>query len=219
MEYGFRMLAILPIRAGSQRIKNKNIRSVKNKPLFTYIVETLKKVNQIEKIIINTDYKIISDIYLGDDKVVVMDRDEKLRGNCNINLVIEQVIQSYSCEYFIQTHATNPLLKSITISTAIDVFNKKKNNYDSLFSVSKLQKRFWSENLEPINHNILDEPTTQNLEPIYEENSSIYIFSRSSFEMSNNRIGNRPFIFPISKVEAIDIDHEEDFQMVKKLIS
>ena len=220
MACGFSMFAILPIRAGSQRVNNKNITPVNNKPLYTYIVETLKQVKQVDKIIINTDYKIIHDAFSHDSRVDVMNREENLRGNCNINLVINEVLRNYQCEYFLQTHATNPLLKVNTISTAINVFFEGlKNTHDSLFSVTKVQKRFWSEQPAPINHKIADEPTTQSLETIYEENSCFYIFSRSSFENQQNRIGARPCIFPISKAEAIDIDDEEDLQIVKKLMA
>ena len=82
------MNAIVPIRAGSQRVKNKNIFPINGKPLYTYIVETLKKVDQIDKIIINTDYKFFKELFADDPMIHVMERDKELRGNCNINHVI-----------------------------------------------------------------------------------------------------------------------------------
>jgi len=213
------MLAILPIRAGSQRVKHKNITLINGKALYIYIVETLKKVKQIDKIIINTDYEIIHENYKKDPHVQVMVRDDDLKGNCDINLVIERVLLSCKEEYFIQTHATNPLLQSQTISAGIDFYVKQKNNYDSLFSVTKVQKRFWSDKTKPVNHSLLDEPTTQNLVSLYEENSCFYIFSRTSFEKHHNRIGSTPHIYSIPKMEAIDIDDKEDIKMVMKLMS
>jgi|TARA_Y100000310_G_scaffold344317_1_gene456376 CMP-N-acetylneuraminic acid synthetase len=213
------MLAILPIRAGSQRVKNKNIISINGKELYTYIVETLKNVEQIDKIIINTDYELIRQNYKNDPKIYVMSRDNDLKGNCNINLVIEQVLNSFKGENFIQTHATNPLLQSKTISDGIDFFENHKNNYDSLFSVTKIQKRYWTDQTKPLNHSFLDEPTTQNLDALYEENSCMYIFSRCSFVKRLNRIGNRPYMFNLSKIEAIDVDDEDDIHIVKKMLS
>ena len=213
------MLAILPIRAGSLRVKHKNITLINGKPLYMYIVNTLKNVDQIDKIIINTDYEIIKESFINDPKVNVMDRDKKLRGNCDINLVIQKVLEKSEGELFLQTHATNPLLSAETINSAIDYFQKHKDEFDSLFSVTKVQKRFWTENFVPINHSITEEPTTQNLEPMFEENSCIYIFSRTSFFKGQNRIGSKPCIFPIPKIDSVDIDDVEDMELVTKLIA
>ena len=119
------MNAILPIRAGSQRVKNKNIFPINGKPLYTYIVETLKKVDQIDKIIINTDYKLIEESFADDPMIYVMERDKQLRGNCDVNLVIQRVLEENDGQYFLQTHTTNPLLSDIMISSAIDYFQKQ----------------------------------------------------------------------------------------------
>jgi len=212
------MNAILPIRSGSQRVKNKNIFPINGKPLYTYIVQTLKKVDQIDKIIINTDYNLIKESFINDPRVEVMERDKGLRGNCNINLVIQRVLEKYEGEFFLQTHTTNPLLSAETISSAINHFQKYNKVFDSLFSVTKVQKRFWTEKSVPINHSTDEEPTTQNLKPMYEENSCIYIFSQSSFYKGQNRIGSKPCTFPIPKIEAVDIDCMEDMEMVTKLM-
>jgi CMP-N-acetylneuraminic acid synthetase len=213
------MLAILPIRAGSQRVKHKNIRMINGKPLYIYMVDTLKKVEQIEKILINTDYQIIHNAFSNDSKVDVMARDEELRDNCNINLVIDRVLKSCKYEYFLQTHVTNPLLKASTINDAIVCFKEQSSTHDSLFSVTKVQKRFWSSNTKPLNHSFFDEPTTQNLEPYYEENSCLYVFSRESFDKNKNRLGTKPIMYEIPKDESWDIDDEEDMQLVVKLMS
>ena len=212
------MLAILPIRSGSQRVKHKNITLINGKALYTYIVEALKKVKQIDKIIINTDYEIIHQTYRNDQHIEVITRDEDLRGNCNMNIVIDRMLQFYDCEYYLQTHVTNPLLRSSTIDSAIDNFLKFNDKYDSLFSVTKVQKRFWTANYKPMNHNLIDEPTTQNIEPYFEENSCIYIFSKKSFQIRKNRIGANPMLYEIPRNEALDIDDQEDIKMVKRLM-
>ena len=97
-------------------------------------------------------------------------------------------------------------------------FQKNKEGFDSLFSVTKVQKRFWTGKSIPVNHSIGDEPTTQNLKPMYEENSCIYIFSQSSFYKAQNRIGSKPCVFPIPKIESNDIDDMEDMEMITKLM-
>ena len=173
--------AILPMRASSQRIKNKNIRLIKGKPLYEYILHLLRNTKFVDKIIINTDIVEVIEKYRNKNKIIVIERESHLRGNCNINLVIQDTIDKVKGEYFIQVHATNPLVSQKTINNAIETFFKNINSFDSLFSVTKIQKRFWRKDGTPINHTIQDEPTTQSLEPYFEENSCFYLFSRKSF--------------------------------------
>jgi CMP-N-acetylneuraminic acid synthetase len=111
----------------------------------------------------------------------------------------------------LQTHSTNPLLRSGTISKAIQTFLASIPDHDSLFGVTRLQTRLWDREGNPINHdpNILIR--TQDLPPIYEENSCIYIFSKEKLIARQNRLGERPLMFEIPAVEAWDIDEELDF--------
>jgi CMP-N-acetylneuraminic acid synthetase len=136
-----------------------------------------------------------------------------------MNDVIRHTLECTKEEIFIQVHVTNPLLKVKTINKAIESFFENKKNYDSLFGVTKVQKRFWRKDGNPINHMISDEPTTQNLEPYFEENSCFYIFSKNSFIKHQNRIGDNPKLFEVSKIEAWDIDDEEDLMIAKSLLS
>ena len=209
---------ILPIRSQSQRVKNKNIRLIHNKPLYSYIIQTLKQCKTINKIVINTDYEIIHQEFKDDPQVILMERAEHLKSNCNMNLVIENVLENIEGEYFLQTHATNPLLQPRTVDKGVESFFECVKSHDSLFGVTKVQKRFWSTKGEPLNHNLTDEPTTQFLEPYFEENSCMYVFSRESFFKNHNRIGMHPLLFEIPKNEAWDIDEEDDMQLVIKLI-
>jgi len=214
-----KVTAILPIRAQSQRVKNKNILQINGKPLYYYILNTLKQCQTVNTILINTDYENIHNEFRHDPQVILMDRADYLKGNCDINLVIESVLNEMDGNYFLQTHATNPLLKSSTIDKSVKRFFEGDNKYDSLFSVTKIQKRFWSMDGVPLNHSIADEPTTQNLKPYYEENSNFYIFSRTSFiKAGNKRIGVKPYMYEIDKLEATDIDDMEDFILAEALM-
>ena len=213
-----RVTVILPIRSGSQRLKHKNIHKIKGKPLYTFIIDTLVKCRMVEKIIINSDYENLREDYKNDRKIYFLKREKGLEGNCDINLIIKSTLNNCQGDYFLQTHVTNPLLSQKTIETAIELYFTKLYLHDSLFSVTKVQKRFWSSSLLPINHELSDEQTTQNLEPYYEENSCIYLFNRDSFFKKNKRIGLNPQMYEIPKKEAWDIDDEEDMQIVTKLI-
>jgi CMP-N-acetylneuraminic acid synthetase len=87
---------------------------------------------------------------------------------------------------------------------------------DSIFSVTRTQKRFYTEDCLPMNHdpNML---VTQHLNPIFEENSCFYIFTKESFTKNNSRIGLNPFMYEIDKIEATDIDEPEDFKIAEIL--
>jgi len=122
-------------------------------------------------------------------------------------------------KHFLQTHCTNPLLSSKTIKDAIELyFDKLNDDYDSLFSVNRIQCRCYDINGEPINHEFGQLKRTQDLEPILEENSNLFIFSRDSFFNSNERrIGLKPYLYETNKYESIDIDEENDFVVAEKL--
>ena len=214
-----KVTAILPIRAQSQRVKNKNILQINGKPLYYYILNTLKQCKTVNKIVINTDYENIHNEFRHDPQVILMDRADYLKGNCDINMVIESVLNKIDGNYFLQTHATNPLLKSSTIDKSVKKYFEVENRYDTLFSVTRVQKRLWSMDCVPLNHNITDEPTTQNLKPYYEENSNLYIFSKTSFRKAGNkRIGVKPHMYEMEKLEATDIDDMEDFVLAEALM-
>jgi CMP-N-acetylneuraminic acid synthetase len=204
--------AILPMRSGSQRVIGKNERLLNNKYLYEYILTSLLKTKYITNIIINTDItKVLLD-YSETHRISLINRPNNLKGNCNINNVIQHTLENTNGAHFIQVHSTNPNLSANILDKSIETYFRNLDNYDSLFGVTPVQKRFWKKDGQPINHDLKQEPTTQNLEPYYEENSCLYIFSRDSFKNNNNnRIGRKPQLFEISKTDAWDIDEEDDF--------
>ena len=134
-----------------------------------------------------------------------------------MNDVLLNIVNQVNSDFFFQTHSTNPLLQSSTIKDAVEKFVKNYPLYDSLFSVTRLQTRLWDSLSRPINHNQNILLRTQDLPPIYEENSCIYIFNKNTLEQKHNRIGNRPLMYEIEGLEAQDIDVELDFQVTELL--
>jgi CMP-N-acetylneuraminic acid synthetase len=122
-------------------------------------------------------------------------------------------------DFYLQTHSTNPLLRPATISQAIQAFLAKYPSYDSLFSVTRLQTRLWDQHGHPINHDPATLLQTQDLPPIYQENSCLYIFTRQNLVRRHNRLGERPLMFEIEAAEAWDIDEELDFAITDFLLS
>ena len=175
----------------------------------------------IDKVIINTDSQLIKDDIAKNfnSNVIVIDRPENIRGNyVSMNKIIEHDISQFPASIYLQTHSTNPLLKSETITKAIEKMLNINDGLkaDSIFSVTRTQKRFYTEDCLPMNHdpNML---VTQHLKPIFEENSCFYIFTKESFTKNNSRIGSNPFMYEIDKIEATDIDEPEDFKIAEIL--
>ena len=216
-----KIIALLPMKGTSERVPNKNMKIFANKPLYHAVMQTLLSSNYIDKVVINTDSKIIAKDAKDNfgEKVMIIDRPKEIQGgDVSMNVIIDYDLSQLDGEYFLQTHSTNPLLKTETIDKAIETYFNSLDKYDSVFAVTKVQTRFYDRNANPINHNPEELLRTQDLEPLYEENSNFYIFSKESFKNTGNkRIGLKPKIFEVNKLEAIDIDEPEDFILAEFL--
>jgi CMP-N-acetylneuraminic acid synthetase len=214
------LTAIVPMRHISERIPGKNYRIFRGKPLFHYILQTLKETPIIQQIIVDTDSKVIrEDIDINYPEIQVLNRPEHLRGDrVPMNDILLQVIDSVpAADFYLQTHATNPPLSKDSIVKAVSAFQHYYPVYDSLFSVTRLQTRLWDSLTRAINHNPHILLRTQDLPPVYEENSCLYIFSRKTLIANHNRLGSRPMMWEIPVYDAWDIDEEIDFRIAEFL--
>lgn len=207
------VVALVPMRHDSKRLPKKNYRDFAGKPLYAHILETLSECEQITRIVVDTDSEIIAQgIAASYPSVLVLERPEKLRsGSISMNAVLLHDVGQVEADYYLQTHSTNPLLSSQTIEEALAAFMENYPAYDSLFTVTELHTRLWDKEGKPLNHNPNELLRTQDLPPVFEENSCVYIFERESFLRRENRIGQHPLLYPIDRFEAFDIDEPYDF--------
>jgi CMP-N-acetylneuraminic acid synthetase len=213
-----KIVAFVPMRHSSERVRGKNYRLFANKPLYYYIVESLLNCPQITQVCIDTDSPvIIEEVDKIFPRVKVLLRPEHLRdGAIPMNDVLLNSVSQVSSDFYIQTHSTNPLLRPETISKAIDLFLNRPD-HDSLFTVTRLQTRLYDANGNAMNHDPSILLRTQDLPPVFEENSNLYIFSEKVLKEKNNRIGYNPLLFEIDRDEAWDIDEEIDFRVAEFL--
>jgi len=216
-----KLIALLPMKGTSERVPNKNMKHFDGVPLYHAIMKSLLASQYIDKVVIDTDSKIIADdakVNFG-NTVLIIDRPEAIQGgDIPMNIIIDYDLAQLEGEHFLQTHSTNPLVQTETIDKAIEIYFDKLEKYDSLFAVTKIQTRFYDKDAKPINHNPQELLRTQDLEPLYEENSNFYIFSKEAFKNAENkRIGLKPQIFEVNKLESIDIDEPEDFVLAELL--
>lgn len=214
-----KIVAVVPMRHNSERVPGKNYRMFGGKPLYHHIISSLLSCPSISEVIIDTDSPtILADAEKSFPRVILLERPEHLRaGTIPMNDVLMNSIRQIDADFYLQTHSTNPLLTAETISAAIDRFKQNFPLYDSLFSVTRLQTRLWDGLARAVNHNPAILLRTQDLPPIYEENSCLYIFTRNVLESRHNRIGERPMMYEIDPVEAWDIDEELDFRIAEYL--
>lgn len=217
-----KVIALLPMKGHSERVPNKNLKSFHGKPLYHAIMNSLLKSKYIDKVAINTDSELIKKDAKENfgDQVILIGRPVEIQGdfvsmNDVINFDLDH-LKEYN--YFLQTHSTNPILSSKTIDLACEKFFNMDDEFDSLFSVTRFQTRFYWGDGKPLNHNPAELLRTQDLPIIFEENSNFYFFSRESFSKSGNkRIGINPYLFEIDKIEAVDIDEPDDFMIAEQL--
>jgi len=215
-----KLAALVPMRHHSQRVPGKNYRPLAGKPLFHHIIETLLAVPEIETVMVDTDSEPVMDgvrRFFPDVKLI--QRPEHLRADdVPMNEILLHDTAQVDADFYLQTHSTNPLLKAETISRGIQAFFANYPAKDSLFSVTRLQTRLYDQFGKAINHNPLELIQTQDLPPVYEENSCMYIFTRANLAAKHHRISDHPVMFEIDASEAWDIDEELDFEIADFLM-
>lgn len=175
-----KITALVPMRHHSQRVPNKNYRLLDGKPLYQHILTTLLSVSEIAEIVVDTDSPVIIEGLLASFPTIkVIDRPQELRADdISMNTILQHDISQAPADFYLQTHSTNPLLKATTITKAIHTFLAAYPGKDSLFSVTRLQTRLYDHEGRAINHDPRVLIQTQDLPPVYEENSCIYLFQQ-----------------------------------------
>jgi CMP-N-acetylneuraminic acid synthetase len=219
-----RIVALLPMKAHSERVKNKNFRQFAGKPLFRWILDTLLELEEVAQVVINTDARdvLAQNGLVSGGRVLIRDRKPELCGDfVSMNLVLADDVANVDADAYVMTHTTNPLLGAATIRRGIEAYLAARTSdvADSLFAVNKVQTRFYRADASAVNHDPDNLIRTQDLEPWFEENSNLYIFSRESFTKTKARIGRRPILFETPRMESADIDDQDGWMLAELLAS
>ena len=213
-------VALVPMRHHSQRVPGKNYRLLAGKPLFHHIIETLLAVSKIDQVVVDTDSEPVMDgLRRHFPQVTIINRPENLRADdIPMNDILLHDTAQVQADFYLQTHSTNPLLRPETVSRAIGTFLEAYPEKDSLFSVTRWQTRLYDQHGAAINHDPSVLIQTQELPPVFEENSCLYLFTRQNLVEKHHRIGENPILFEIDPDEAWDIDEELDFEITDFLM-
>jgi CMP-N-acetylneuraminic acid synthetase len=209
-----KVVAFVPIKLNSKRCPRKNIRELGSKPLVKYILETLKKIPEIDEIYVYcSDELIVKYIPNG---VQFLQRDEKLDADETLGIEIyKSFVNEVAADTYILAHATSPFITAESIRNAL--YMVIENNFDSSFCVQEVKNFAWYQDA-PLNYNIYNIPRTQDIEPVYIETSAFFIFKESVLRKTGSRIGKNPYKAVVGEIEGIDIDTQEEFRIAEKLI-
>ncbi|MCX5782682.1 MAG: acylneuraminate cytidylyltransferase family protein [Elusimicrobia bacterium] len=211
---------LVPMKGHSERVPSKNTRILGNVPLFYHILRSLESAQSVYEILVNTDSEKIKDLLHKDfPKIVIIDRPPQLLGDkVPMTPIIEYDLKFIKTGHFMQTHVTSPFIKPATIDSAIETyFEGLSEGFDSVMGVNRFQTRFYDQNKKPVNHNPNIMVPSQDMPPLYEDNSSFYINSIENFMKYKNRVGRNPIFIEIPKLESLDIDEENDFILCQAL--
>ena len=216
---GQTVTALVPMKHVSERVPGKNLRSLQGRPFFHWVLDTLRASRFVREIVVNTDSEEIARGAADYFGATILWRPAHLLGHMvGINPLIDYDLSQTTGDHYLQTHSTNPLLTTATVDAAIAAF-LSEGDHDSLFTVTPVQSRFYWADGKPVNHDPANLVRTQDLPPIYEENSCLYLFTRTGFRQHGHRIGRRPIMFPMAAEEAVDIDEPIDFTVAEALMA
>lgn len=216
--------ALVPCRAGSERVPNKNTRPFSTSSLIQIKLEQLSLVSQISRIIVSTDDPLVIEACDGFDgsKVEIHHRDPALASSTTTtDELCEYFASNLEYEHLLWTHVTSPFVTKQVYEEAIEkYFAGIAAGNDSLIGVKKTQEFVWRSDLSTVNYDIESQgmwPRTQSIEPLYIINSAIFLASRDVMKTYKNRVGNSPIIYEMGELASFDVDWEADFQAAESI--
>jgi len=207
-----KIVAIIPIKSQSKRLKNKNFKKINGKPLYKYLLDKLKFTN-FDEIYVDSDSKEIEK-YCKLKKFNFIKRLPKLAlDNANGNDLLNFHSKIIKADIYFQLFITAPLLKIKTINNCIEKL-KNNNKYDSILTSKSIQTWFWYKG-KPINYNPAILPRSQDADPLVFETTGLYGIKKKILIRKKARIGNKPYFYEVGDEEAIDLDNLKDFEYLE----
>ena len=206
--------ALIPVRSGSQRVKNKNIAPFAGTSLLEIKIRQMLRIKELDGIVVNSNSDEMLDVArnLG---VEAIKRDEYFAtSSVAISDVYENLAQHMDCDTILFADATNPLIKDETIHKVIDLYNNICGEYDSVMTANYV-KLFMYFDGKPINYTEDKKPRSQDLPNILALNSALHILPKQLMEQKKSIVGYKPYLLPIDRIEGIDIDDPIDFEFAE----
>jgi CMP-N-acetylneuraminic acid synthetase len=230
-----RLAMFVPCRAGSERLPDKNIRPFagRNDGLLGVKLDQLELVDAIDLVVVDSNDPRVLEIasarrerWRARSELLVRERPDALgRSDTTTDALIAYALETVACEELAWTHVTSPLIDARLYSQAIETFQgRDRCRYDSLMLVTRWQTFLWREEAghsTPLyeRRGTLRWPRTQDLEPVFEVNSGLFIVPRAIGLMRGDRIGASPQLFEVERSRGLDIDHADEFRLAELLFA
>lgn len=212
-----KILAVIPARAGSKGVPNKNIRLIDGKPMVSYAIGNALSSRFITDVVVTTDSAAVKIIakQMGADTV---DRTSDLCGDAvTLDAVIFDVVRRYDCDVVVTMQPTSPTLTVETLDRAIGEFLEK--GLDTLISANNRPHLAWTRNaLGEVVPAYRERLNRQYLPPYYQETGA-FVISRRAVVTEKTRIGEKVAVFDVPERESIDIDTFEDLAVASLVLS
>lgn len=208
-------VAFVPIRLNSKRVVGKNLKMLGDKPLLQYILDTLVQVKRIDEVYVYCSREEIINFLPDGVKFLkrpeFLDRDETLGKD-----IYEEFTKTIDADVYILAHTTSPFMKVQTVENALSKILDE--DYDSAFSAEKIQTFVWYKG-KTLNYDLKDIPRTQTIDPVFVETSAFFMFKRDIWKVHKQRIGFKPYMAEVDKIEGVDIDWPDDFAFAEKILT
>ena len=207
-----KLTAVVPVRAGSQRVKNKNTKPFADSNLLKIKLETLKKISMIDNIVVNSDSDEMLDIALSYGVSTHKREEYYASSECDNSEFFKHIAETTNSDYILCSHVTSPLISAETYFSCVDKF---MNSYiENLVTVCDVKHHMWLDG-KPLNYNPSESPNSQDLPDIVGLTYGISILGKDDMIKHKNVVTDNPYFYRLDEIESIDIDTEFDFMIAE----
>jgi len=203
-------VAFIPIKLNNERLPNKNILPLGDKPLCRHLLDTLALVSLLDEIFVFCSDPIIQE-YIP-ERIKWLERDKSLDTYTTKHYdIVRAFINTVDADIYVNAHVTNPFIKQQTFENGLDSIIRK--GHDSACAVFEIREHLWCGG-KPFNFELNNPPRTQDLVPFYAE-VGVFMYRKEVFQRSGTRYGDNPYFMILDKIEAIDINYLDDYQLAQ----
>ena len=217
----------LPIRKGSERVINKNLKPFGNYPngILELKLNQLLSMDAEHEFVLSTNDEKAIEIgkSFNDPRIKIDIRPDYLcSSSTKLSDLINYVPSIVKNDHIAWIHATTPFVDAKLYSSIINAYfeNIQNNKHDSLMCVKKFQNFLWDKEkckFSNFDQTVTKYPRTQDLKALYEVTHAAFIVSKEIYSSNNDRIGLNPFLFELDTISSFDIDWEDDFMIAEAI--
>ena len=204
---------LIPVRSGSQRVKNKNIRPFADSSLLEIKIKQMLRIPELDGVVVNSNSDEMLEIASRLGAETVKRDDYFASSEVSINEVYYDLAQHFDADDMVFADVTNPLIKDETIINCIKLYYNN-NDCDSVNTVNDVKMFLW-QNGSPLNYSEDKKPRSQDLPEIVAINSAINVLSRETMLKYKRFVGVKPRFYKVDSIEGLDIDNEIDFDFAE----